>query len=273
MIQTSDENCRLCRGALAHKRAVGPNHFLKECMSCGLAHIRPLPAEGDDSHQSNDAGAYASAVDSLREGFRYHHRRLAELLIRHLEKPGRLLEVGCNQGEFLRVARSMGFEVTGVEPAQGAASGSNDISIINEPIERARLPPNHFNAAVAIQVIEHLRDPSVLLEQMLKSLKPGGVVYIETPNYGSLARRWGARRFMNLNVAPGHWHLFNRKNIGTILQRHGAHPLKVWTFYKALSVYGKGLLRAALVDGMNKTVGMFGWANTLAVLAKKRSGE
>ncbi|MBK8871444.1 MAG: class I SAM-dependent methyltransferase [Elusimicrobia bacterium] len=236
-----------------------------------MAHIRPLPSEGDDSHQSTDAGAYASAMDPLREGFRYHHRRLADLLIRHLKKPGRLLEVGCNRGEFLRVAQSMGFEVTGVEPARGLAIGSEGIPIFNEPIERVRLPQNHFDAAVAIQVIEHLRDPSVLLEQMLKSLKPGGLIYIETPNYGSLARRWGSPRFMNLNVAPGHWHLFNRKSLRFLLERHGVKPLRGWTFYKALSVYGKGLFRIALVGGLNRTLGMWGLANTLAVLAQKRS--
>lgn len=266
------ERCVLCGSKTIQHGPVGENHLLWECENCGMAHIRPLPSEGDDSHQSIDAGAYASAVNALRDGFLYHHRKLLELLTRHLKKPGRLLEVGCNQGEFLRVAQSVGFEVMGVEPARGSA-GSGGIPIVGEPIERVNLPSNYFDVTVAIQVIEHLRDPSVLLEQMLKSLKPGGLIYIETPNYGSLARRWGSRRFMSLNVAPGHWHLFNTKSLGTLLERHGAQPLKVWTFYKALSAYGKGRLRAALVGGLNETVGVLGLANTLAVLAQKRSGE
>lgn len=266
------EHCVLCGTKTIGLGPVGKNHRLWECESCGMAHIRPLPPEGDDAHQSVDAGAYASAVNPLRDGFLYHHRKLLELLIRHLKNPGRLLEVGCNQGELLKVAQSIGFDVMGVEPARGAA-GVAKIPILGEPIERAALPQNHFDAAVAIQVIEHLRDPSVLLEQMLKSLKPGGLIYIETPNYGSLARRWGSRRFMNLNVAPGHWHLFNRKSLGTLLERHGAQPLNVWTFYKALSAYGKGPLHAALVRGLNGTLGMLDLANTLAVLAQKRRGE
>jgi SAM-dependent methyltransferase len=267
------ELCVLCGSNTAQRGPAGQHHRLWECESCAMIHIRPMPPEGKDIHQSSNAERYAQAVDPLRKGFQYHHIKLLNLLIRRLKKPGRLLEVGCNRGEFLNVAKSMGFDVLGVEPASGAASRVDGVPILNEPIERVALPQNQFDAAVAIQVIEHVRDPSVLLEQMLKSLKPGGVIYLETPNYGSLARRWGSSRFMNLNVAPGHWHLFNADSIRFLLERHGMQPIKVWTFYKALSAYGRGAARVALVEILNRTVGLLGLANTLAVLAQKRSGE
>ncbi len=53
------------------------------------------------------------------------------------------------------------------------------------PYEDAR-----FDAVVSMDVIEHLVDPLPWLNEALRVLKPGGVLFLTTPNYASRSLRW-----------------------------------------------------------------------------------
>jgi SAM-dependent methyltransferase len=251
---------------------VGPekDFSLVICESCGLAHIHPRPDQEKDVYQSRDSGDYEAVTGPVRSGFSYHHNRLLGILSRKVPPPGRLLEVGGSGGSFLEAAHRVGYEGWGVDPASRLpAVPSKGIRMIRERIERADLPSNHFDVAVAIQVIEHLQSPRLLIEKMVGALKPGGILYVETPNFGSLARRLRSPRFMNLNVAPGHWHLFNARNLKSMVFHCGVAPIRSWTFFKALSAYGGGVFRPAMVLGLNSVLGSMGLANTLAFLGRK----
>jgi len=246
------------------------NFYVAVCGSCGLAHILPRPTD-PEGFQSEDTGSYDSSVRHLHQGFSYHHRILLKKLGRYLPPPGRLLEIGCSSGSFLKAAKKEGYQVFGVESAllDPVLKSEMGECVINERIERANLSPNSFDVAVAIQVIEHMHDPLILLKKIAESLRPGGYVYIETPNYGSLARRCRSSRFMDLNVAPGHWHLFDSFSLKGIFRQAGVEPLTSWTFFKALSSYGKGPIRPLLVRALNCLFGPLGLANTLALIGRK----
>lgn len=221
-----------------------------------------------------DTIAYASAIDHLRPGFDFHHRLLLRKVRQFCPPPGHLLEIGCSSGEFLMAAKKEGYHVSGVEPASldSHMKTKIGISILNERIERANLPQGAFDIAVAIQVIEHMHEPSILLEKMAQALKPGGYVYVETPNFGALARRCRSPRFMNLNVAPGHWHLFDPCSLERLFRQEGIDPVMSWTFFKALSAYGHGPIRPLIVGAMNSVLGPLGLANTLSLIGRKREG-
>ncbi|MBK8574132.1 MAG: class I SAM-dependent methyltransferase [Elusimicrobia bacterium] len=241
------------------------------CRSCGLAHLQPKPKGRWDGYQSADTESYAAAVQSLRSGFDHHHRLLLKKLSSLVPPPGQLLEMGCSGGDFLVAAKEAGYQVCGVEPAKlgDHRTDRENIHILNESVEQVSLPLGKFDLAVAIQVIEHMHDPKILCEKMAQSLKTGGVIYIETPNFGALARRCRSPRFMNLNVAPGHWHLFESRSLMGLLRRVGIEPVLSWTFFKSLSAYGRGPLRPAAVAMLNSLLGGWGLANTLAVIGRK----
>jgi 2-polyprenyl-3-methyl-5-hydroxy-6-metoxy-1,4-benzoquinol methylase len=77
-----------------------------------------------------------------------------------------------------------------------------------------------FDMVFMSHVIEHVLDPVATIEKIASLLKPGGVLYIETPNVGSLdARVW--RRNWGLLHYPRHLYLFDRKTVRRLLERGG----------------------------------------------------
>jgi SAM-dependent methyltransferase len=58
-------------------------------------------------------------------------------------------------------------------------------------LESGKLPyaSDRFDAVVSMDVVEHVHDPLPWLEETLRVLKPGGLLFLTTPNYGSVSLR------------------------------------------------------------------------------------
>ena len=100
----------------------------------------------------------------------------------NLRKPGRLLDVGCGIGLFLRAARATGWNVCGVEPSLAARRFHlDDMPILRGSLESV-LPSERFDLITFWDVLAHVRDPLQLLRKARELLADDGVVLIKTPN-------------------------------------------------------------------------------------------
>jgi SAM-dependent methyltransferase len=97
-------------------------------------------------------------------------------VLRHLPRRGRVLELGCGEGKVLRtLARErpglqlIGCDVRDVPPP--------DYSYEFRRI-RERIPAGdaELDAALFVDVLEHLQEPRAALRELLRVLKPGGVL-------------------------------------------------------------------------------------------------
>jgi len=124
-------------------------------------------------------------------------RTAADAECRHLPPlpagGGRLLDVGCGNGGFLLLARQVGWQVEGLDFDAGAvqAARSRGLEVHHGGIEVLDGRSACYDVITLCHVIEHVHDPAATLRRLHALLKPGGVLWLDTPNLASL----GAVRF------------------------------------------------------------------------------
>ncbi|HWV46361.1 MAG TPA: class I SAM-dependent methyltransferase, partial [Nitrospira sp.] len=101
--------------------------------------------------------------------------------------PLRLLDVGCSSGALLAVAAKLGFSPSGVEPASKAAETAQrtGFDVFCGLLHDASFPDAAFDVITAFELIEHLNDPLLLLNECSRILKPEGILIVNTPNASS----------------------------------------------------------------------------------------
>ncbi len=105
------------------------------------------------------------------------------------KNPGcRLLDIGCNDGEFTsefakRISAEEIFGVDVYEPAIKKAK-NRGINVFKVDLNKGRLPfqSNFFDVILCNQVAEHLIDQDNLFSEIARVLKPKGFLYISVPN-------------------------------------------------------------------------------------------
>lgn len=107
----------------------------------------------------------------------------------------RVLEVGCGTGAFTMGAASRGYEAVGLswdERNQTVANRRAELAGLKKisfPIVDARRLDEHtefvggFDVVVCFEVVEHIIDDRKLFRDIYRCLKPGGRLYLTTPNY------------------------------------------------------------------------------------------
>lgn len=131
---------------------------------------------------------------------RQHGKRTAEeaaaFLLPHLRPGMRLLDVGCGPGSITRglAERVAPGEVIGIDlsretleaaRAEAAARGLTNLRYEEASVYQLPYPDNSFDAAYAHQVFQHLREPAKALAEILRVLRPGGLVGVRDVDWGT----------------------------------------------------------------------------------------
>lgn len=141
--------------------------------------------------------------------------------------PKRLLDVGCGNGDFLQLAASVGWEVEGVEPDPVAAQAaySPGLQVHVGGLEMLNRYESRYDAITLSHVIEHVHEPLQTLEQCFRLLKPGGSLWLETPNVLSSGHELFGEHWRGLE-APRHLSLFSSQGLRQSLRRVGYVQVK-----------------------------------------------
>jgi len=219
---------------------------------CGLMWLDPMPVEEDIRY------AYSSYYTHHQEPRPGPRKGLAEFVERILCEihnlalqatpiprererlnlmfvgdlpPGRLLDVGCGNGNRLVRFRELGWNAEGQEVDPGAAAEARRISGVPVhlgPLEELGFPDASFDAITMSHVIEHVYDPVILLQECRRILKERGILVITTPNAESYGHdRFGAS-WRGLEP-PRHLHLFSQDTLLQTAVRAGFVKCDTWT--------------------------------------------
>ena len=111
-----------------------------------------------------------------------------EILIKHMT--GKILDIGCGEGELLIKSTLLGYDITGIdasleeiETAKETAKLSNaNIKILHKNLENLDFEKESFDTIIMGEVIEHFLYPKEIIEYVLQFLKPNGKLLITTPS-------------------------------------------------------------------------------------------
>ncbi|MBI4468949.1 MAG: methyltransferase domain-containing protein [Acidobacteria bacterium] len=241
--------CEVCHGGdvdllLSSERLDGP---LVRCRGCSFVYVGSR--EHDFTFREADAvkssllaervralGLFDPATEAAEAQWRMvvAIERLQDLQ-RH-GASGRLLEIGCADGEFLAVAKEAGYEVAGLEadPGSCAAGRARGFDVRTGTIAAAGWSAGPFDAVALYHVIEHLDSPRAMLDEIHPLLAPQGLLAIETPNidtlwFNILGPRWR-------QLIPDHYFFFSPRTIALLLRDTGFQPIETRRVGKPMSL-------------------------------------
>jgi len=115
-------------------------------------------------------------------------------VVRQLPNSGSILDVGCHKGQFAAYLESLGYSVTGIEAnARAAAVGRQrglDIRVLDLENNLGReWPTEVFDVVLALDVLEHLREPEKVLARVARNMGPRSILLASGPNVAYWANR------------------------------------------------------------------------------------
>jgi SAM-dependent methyltransferase len=151
-------------------------------------------------------------------------------MARHLPIKGRgaaLLDVGCGNGAFVRDATSWGWSAEGLDPDPNAAAFGQQfgLRIVTGGLQHASYPDQLFVAVTMDHSVEHLHAPIASLREVYRILKPGGAIWIATPNLNSIGHDWFGAAWVGLEP-PRHLVLFTPDALFSALRSAGFEKIE-----------------------------------------------
>lgn len=234
---------------------------------CGLLWLDPMPVEDDlakayqtyftHHRASSNASMHRRIVRFLSEGYlavRYGYndaeisllqkclgltaylaplrrpRLDFQLMYLPVQPGGRLLEIGCGNGEMLQILRRAGWHAEGVDFDPVAINIARDagLPVALGTVEAQRYDNDTFDAVTSSHTIEHVPHPARFLRECHRILKPCGRLAIVTPNSHSAGHRFFQQSWLHLDP-PRHLHIFNPCSLHRLLVEAGFQNIRIRT--------------------------------------------
>lgn len=99
-------------------------------------------------------------------------------------KNGTILDFGCNYGHSVKLLNDLGYHAEGLDVSSEAINFGKSIGIKNIYLESEKtFSQNFFDAAIALDVLEHIEDDKAALSYIKSLVKPGGYIVIMVPAF------------------------------------------------------------------------------------------
>ena len=192
---------------------------LVRCRVCGLIFVNPRLTERKiiSSYEKGDESTYTLEAKARARTFRHSLR-----IIKKYKNKGKLLDVGCAAGFFLKEAQTAGFEVLGVEPNRNLSSWgfkNLGVRILGGSFEKFRFPAKSFDVISFWDTLEHFCDPLSALRKANSLLKREGIVVVNYPDINSHSARIFGKNWWF--ITSGHLFYFSETTLRRALSQAG----------------------------------------------------
>lgn len=236
-----DINCNICQAK--ERRIITRVRFsplggisnLVKCKSCGLNYISPryaIKEEVDfytqEYHELHTDNLWLKNRQPL---FRLYLNKINKLYSRR----GRLLDIGCGKGFFLKLAESNNWRVSGIDISSSAVKYGREklgLNIEKCELKDARFPKDCFDVVTLFNVLDQLYNPADTLKEIYHIIKPGGLILLRVAN---IDFHLFVHRIYNIFRGSSskeptvfHLYMFSRLSLTRILEKEGFQNIKIF---------------------------------------------
>jgi 2-polyprenyl-3-methyl-5-hydroxy-6-metoxy-1,4-benzoquinol methylase len=252
--ETAPKNCPICNTTSRYEYSgrdmlydMHDRYDYYLCPACGCVFQYPMPDMAtiasfypenymvyDQDKRTRHIPAWRQGILKLKRGYEHLRPGPLSMLTARLLAPfqypktpvwksgGQMLDIGCGNGRFMTSMRALGWTVQGVEFSEAGvkAARMSELTVHHGDLHSAAFPDGHFDLVTARHVIEHIPDPQGFLAEIVRVLRPGGRLVIETPSSAALGRQWFNTHWY-ANDVPRHLILFSPENLERLGTQHG----------------------------------------------------
>lgn len=209
------------------------HYRIVKCNTCGLVRSDPIVApEVLTNLYMQSTFDYVDEVPNLKRTYGHYLAKLNK----HGGKKSSLLEIGCGNGFFMEEALRHGYNnVRGVEPSIAAVAKANPEvrqHIIRDIMRPGLFEPEEFDVICMFQVLDHIPNPDMALNECFRLMKAGGLILCINHNIEALSARSLKSRSPIIDIehfylySPATMarfflaHNFQVKDVGLVLNRY-----------------------------------------------------
>jgi SAM-dependent methyltransferase len=190
-----------------------------QCQSCGHGFANPRPTK------SAIEEAFRDPPPAHLLTWQYATLTIYSDIIHQLwrRRPGGdWLDVGAASGAFAAVAVDFGYRVTGLDIHPGYADHVRALGVefLQGDIADYDFGGRKFDVVSMGDVIEHVADPKRAVAAVASILKPGGLVWLSTPNYEGVWTR-AMKEKDGMWKEGEHLHFFSLRSLNRLLHDQG----------------------------------------------------
>ena len=131
------------------------------------------------------------------------------------------IDIGCGEGHMLNSLYDRGLvkEIMGIdldhERVEYAQNKYPNIRFCIEDVYELKLPKNKYDYVMALEILEHLPEPSLALENMRKIIKPNGFIILSVPYepYFQIGNVLRGKHLKRLGKTPAHLHFWSKNGL------------------------------------------------------------
>jgi 2-polyprenyl-3-methyl-5-hydroxy-6-metoxy-1,4-benzoquinol methylase len=196
-------SCPLCGSGRHREVLVAEPRRLVRCVECGVVFRNPRPVAV--AYEEEFESGRAEVEDESWLGPR-RTATFTPFLDTWPERPGRVLDIGCGGGWFLKAAAERGWRGVGVDLSPEAVRHARErlgVDARQGMVAEQGFEPASFDLVTLWNVLEVLPDPLGILKTAHDLVRPCGAVYLRTQNYPFQRVAFGATRIARwLGLGP-----------------------------------------------------------------------
>jgi SAM-dependent methyltransferase len=193
-----------------------------EC--CGCSVLRTFPEMSDAELARYYPDDYWGGPEPTEKWIADSQSEKTSFVVRCGLRAGRILDVGCGSGFFLRALDPKSWDRFGVELSQAAAEAGEKAlgkgHVYAGTLADAGWDNAWFDVVTFWSALEHTNAPRANLIEARRIIKPGGTLIVQLPNASSYQARFFGGDWFALD-APRHRYHFSLSTLERVLSETG----------------------------------------------------